>query len=119
VDLPTADVRSALFALHLKKRSRDVTSFDLPTLATASEGFSGAEIEQAIVAGLYTAFAQNQQLTTDILLAEIRGTRPSASPAPRISKPSATGPKPAPSPPIKPISGSGRDLANCPRIFQL
>ncbi len=76
VDLPTADVRSALFALHLKKRSRDVTSFDLPTLATASEGFSGAEIEQAIVAGLYTAFAQNQQLTTDILLGEIRGTRP-------------------------------------------
>ncbi len=76
VDLPTADVRSALFALHLKKRSRDVTSFDLPTLATASEGFSGAEIEQAIVAGLYTAFAQKQQLTTDILLGEIRGTRP-------------------------------------------
>jgi ATP-dependent 26S proteasome regulatory subunit len=76
VDLPTAEVRSALFALHLKKRSRDVASFDLPTLATTSEGFSGAEIEQAIVAGLYTAFAQNQQLTTDILLGEIRGTRP-------------------------------------------
>jgi len=76
VDLPTTEVRSALFALHLKKRSRDVASFDLPTLATASEGFSGAEIEQAIVAGLYTAFAQKQQLTTDILLGEIRGTRP-------------------------------------------
>jgi SpoVK/Ycf46/Vps4 family AAA+-type ATPase len=76
VDLPTAEVRSALFALHLKKRSRDVTSFDLASLATASDGFSGAEIEQAIVAGLYTAFAQKQQLTTDILLGEIRGTRP-------------------------------------------
>jgi len=76
VDLPTAEVRSTLFALHLKKRSRDVASFDLPTLATASDGFSGAEIEQAIVAGLYTAFAQNHQLTTDILLGEIRGTRP-------------------------------------------
>jgi len=76
VDLPTAEVRSALFALHLKKRGRDVASFDLPRLAAASEGFSGAEIEQAIVAGLYTAFAQNQQLTTDILLGEIRGTQP-------------------------------------------
>ncbi len=76
VDLPTAEVRTALFALHLKKRSRDVTSFDLPTLAAASDGFSGAEIEQAIVAGLYTAFAQKQQLNTDILLGEIRGTRP-------------------------------------------
>jgi ATP-dependent 26S proteasome regulatory subunit len=76
VDLPTTEVRSALFALHLKKRARDVATFDLPALATASEEFSGAEIEQAIVAGLYTAFAQKQQLTTDILLGEIRGTRP-------------------------------------------
>jgi hypothetical protein len=76
VDLPSAEVRSALFALHLKKRERDVASFDLPNLAAASQGFSGAEIEQAIVSGLYTAFAQKQQLSTDILLGEIRGTQP-------------------------------------------
>jgi ATPase family associated with various cellular activities (AAA) len=76
VDLPNAEVRSALFALHLKKRGRDVAAFDLQQLAAASEGFSGAEIEQAIVAGLYTAFAQKQQLSTDILLGEIRGTQP-------------------------------------------
>jgi ATP-dependent 26S proteasome regulatory subunit len=76
VDLPSVDVRNALFALHLKKRARDAASFDLPALATASEGFSGAEIEQAIIAGLYTAFAQKQQLTTEILVAEIRGTQP-------------------------------------------
>jgi ATP-dependent 26S proteasome regulatory subunit len=76
VDLPTAEVRSALFALHLKKRGRDVAGFDLPKLAAASEGFSGAEIEQAIVAGLYTAFAQKQQLSTEILISEIRGTQP-------------------------------------------
>jgi SpoVK/Ycf46/Vps4 family AAA+-type ATPase len=76
VDLPSAEVRGALFTLHLKKRGRDVATFDLPQLAAASEGFSGAEIEQAIVAGLYTAFAQKQQLTTEILLGEIRGTQP-------------------------------------------
>jgi ATPase family associated with various cellular activities (AAA) len=76
VDLPSAEVRSALFALHLKKRARDVASFDLLKLAAASEGFSGAEIEQAIVAGLYTAFAQKQQLSTEILIGEIRGTQP-------------------------------------------
>jgi ATP-dependent 26S proteasome regulatory subunit len=76
VDLPTAEVRGALFALHLKKRGRDVASFDLQALAATSKGFSGAEIEQAIVAGLYTAFAQKQQLTTEILLGEIRGTQP-------------------------------------------
>ena len=76
VDLPSAEVRTALFSLHLKKRARDPASFDLTALATASEGFSGAEIEQAIVAGLYTAFSQKQQLNTEILIAEIRGTQP-------------------------------------------
>jgi ATP-dependent 26S proteasome regulatory subunit len=76
VDLPSVEVRAALFSLHLKKRARDPASFDLPKLANSSEGFSGAEIEQAIVAGLYTAFAQKQQLSTDILLGEIRGTQP-------------------------------------------
>jgi AAA+ superfamily predicted ATPase len=76
VDLPRAEVRAALFELHLKKRGRDATKFDLPKLAAASEGFSGAEIEQAIVAGLYTAFAQKQQLTTEILISEIHSTQP-------------------------------------------
>jgi len=76
VDLPNAEVREALFELHLKKRGRDITGFDLPKLAAGSEGFSGAEIEQLIVAGLYTAFTQKQQLTTDVLLSEIRATQP-------------------------------------------
>jgi ATP-dependent 26S proteasome regulatory subunit len=76
VDLPNLELRGTLFSLHLKKRGRDPQSFDLPKLANSSEGFSGAEIEQAIVAGLYTAFAQKQQLSTEILIAEIRGTQP-------------------------------------------
>ena len=76
VDLPNVEVRAALFSLHLKKRGRDVAGFDLPKLSAASDGFSGAEIEQAIVAGLYTAFSQKQQLSTEILLGEIRGTQP-------------------------------------------
>src|SRR5260370_1103395 len=66
VDLPSGEVRSALFALHLKKRGRDVTTFDLSKLATASEGFSGAEIEQAIIAGLNTASPPNHQPTPHI-----------------------------------------------------
>jgi ATP-dependent 26S proteasome regulatory subunit len=76
VDLPTAEICAALFELHLKKRGRDAATFDLAKLAMASQGFSGAEIEQAIIAGLYTAFAEKQQLTTDVLLAEILSTRP-------------------------------------------
>ena len=76
VDLPGMEVRAALFELHLKKRGRDASTFDLSKLAAGSEGFSGAEIEQAIIAGLYTAFAQKEQLTTEVLLAELRSTQP-------------------------------------------
>jgi ATP-dependent 26S proteasome regulatory subunit len=76
VDLPGLDVRVALFALHLKKRGRAATAFDLPKLAAASEGFSGAEIEQAIASGLYTAFSQKQQLSTEVLLTELNATQP-------------------------------------------
>jgi SpoVK/Ycf46/Vps4 family AAA+-type ATPase len=76
VDLPGPQVRAALFVLHLKKRSRDPAAFDLQKLSAASNGFSGAEIEQSIASGLYTAFAAKQQLTTEILLAELKGTQP-------------------------------------------
>jgi AAA+ superfamily predicted ATPase len=76
VDLPNATVRQSLFALHLKKRGRDASTFDLSKLADASNGFSGAEIEQSIISGLYTAFAAKQQLSTQILLAEISATQP-------------------------------------------
>ena len=76
VDLPTGGTRAALFMLHLKKRGRDPGAFDVMKLAAASEGFSGAEIEQVIAAGLYTAFSKKQQLSTEILLAEIQGTQP-------------------------------------------
>lgn len=76
VDLPTGEVRAALFELHLRKRGRDAGTFDLNRLAAGSEGFSGAEIEQVIIAGLYTAFSQKQQLTTEIVLAEMRATQP-------------------------------------------
>jgi AAA+ superfamily predicted ATPase len=76
VDLPNPAARAALFALHLKKRGRDSAGFDLQKLSARSDGFSGAEIEQAIASGLYTAFAAKQQLSTDILLSELTSTQP-------------------------------------------
>ncbi len=76
VDLPDADSRAELFRIHLKRRGRDPAQFDLAALAGACEGFSGAEIGQAVVSGLYSAFSQKQQLSTDILLAELRSTQP-------------------------------------------
>ena len=76
VDLPNTQTRADLFALHVRKRGRDANGFDVAKLAAATEGFSGSEIEQAIVAGLYTAFSQKQPLTTEILLGEVKGTQP-------------------------------------------
>jgi AAA+ superfamily predicted ATPase len=76
VDLPSAPARAALFALHLKKRGREAAQFDVAKLAATSDGFSGAEIEQAIASGLYTAFAAKQQLSTEILLGELKSTQP-------------------------------------------
>jgi len=57
VDLPDAAVRADIFAIHLAKRELKPKDFDLAALAAASDGFSGAEIEQAIVSGLYAANA--------------------------------------------------------------
>ena len=76
VDLPAPDTRVELLRLHLGKRGLDAEAFALPALAAAADGFSGAEIEQAVVAGLYAAHAERKPLDTDLLMAEIRSTRP-------------------------------------------
>jgi AAA+ superfamily predicted ATPase len=76
VDLPRAEIRERIFAIHLAKRELDPAEFDLEALAAGSEGFSGAEIEQAIVSALYTTHAAEQRLSTEQILAEIDQTRP-------------------------------------------
>jgi len=76
IDLPTADERRQIFSVHLARRHRDPAGFDLAALAAASDGFSGAEIEQAVVSALYTAFARGAQLSTDLILEELKATKP-------------------------------------------
>jgi SpoVK/Ycf46/Vps4 family AAA+-type ATPase len=76
VDLPGPDARVEILRLHLGRRKMTADDFALPALAAASNGFSGAEIEQAIVAALYTAHADKKALDTDLLMHEIRNTRP-------------------------------------------
>ena len=76
VDLPTQNSRAVIFAVHLKNRNLDPERFDLPELAAASDGFSGAEIEQTIVSALYAAHAHSQELTTAHILEDIAQTRP-------------------------------------------
>lgn len=72
IDLPTLPEREQIFAIHLRKRKRDPNQFDLKKLAKATEGFSGAEIEQIVIGGLFTAFDAGRDLTTQDLMQEIK-----------------------------------------------
>ncbi|MFB3882903.1 MAG: AAA family ATPase [Armatimonadota bacterium] len=74
VDLPAEPERAEVFEIHLRKRGRDPKQFDLRRLAAESAGFSGAEIEQAVIAGLYAAFEGARDVTTDDILAAIKQT---------------------------------------------
>jgi SpoVK/Ycf46/Vps4 family AAA+-type ATPase len=76
VDLPDAESRKSIFEIHLKKRGQEPSRFDLKQLVELTDGFSGSEVEQVIVSGLYTAFSAKKELTTEILLDETKLTRP-------------------------------------------
>ncbi|WP_455203576.1 AAA family ATPase [Kaarinaea lacus] len=76
VDLPDQNTRAEIFSIHLSKREQSPHDFDVARLATESEGFSGAEIEQAIVAALYAAYAKGATINTSHVIEEIKSTQP-------------------------------------------
>jgi ATP-dependent 26S proteasome regulatory subunit len=63
-DLPSAEERKQILEIHLRKKHRDPAGFELDRLAAATADFSGAEIEQAVVAALYDAFDAGGDLDT-------------------------------------------------------
>lgn len=77
VDLPDAPTRAEIFRLHLDRRGLEPGAYDLDALAAASDGYSGAEIEQVVVAALYAAAAERRDAPSQAhLLAECANTRP-------------------------------------------
>jgi len=76
VDLPTAEIRASILAIHLSIRDQPLGNFHIKALAKSMHGFSGAEIEQAVVAALYAAHAKKQSLGTLHIQAEIERTKP-------------------------------------------
>ncbi len=76
VDLPDAATRREIFRIHLEKRRLPAARFDLDALAAASDGFSGAGIEQAVVSALYACRAEAQSADTDAVLNELSRTQP-------------------------------------------
>jgi SpoVK/Ycf46/Vps4 family AAA+-type ATPase len=76
IDLPDAEVRREIVAIHLKKRGLDVARFDLDLIAEASEGFAGAGTEQAVVSALYAARSSEAAPDTEAILAQLSATQP-------------------------------------------
>jgi SpoVK/Ycf46/Vps4 family AAA+-type ATPase len=72
VDLPREDERRAIFEIHLQKHNRDAARYEGSTLAKQSEGYSGAEIEQSVVAALYDAFDAERELSTEDILQNLQ-----------------------------------------------
>lgn len=76
VDLPDAPSRSAILEVQLERRKLDVSKFDIERLVDVTAGHSGAEIEMAIVGGLYRAHGADAPLTSEDIATEIASTVP-------------------------------------------
>ncbi len=76
VDLPQRDERKQIFVIHLKRRGRQARHFDVDMLAGASQGMSGAEIEQSVVSAMYDVFPQGRDINTEDILTAIAATVP-------------------------------------------
>ena len=75
-DLPDAAAREDILKIHLAKRGLDPAQYDVPGLAAACEGFSGAEIEQAVLSALYSASGAGEKIASKHVLEQLRLTRP-------------------------------------------
>jgi len=76
VDFPNHAAREQIVGIHLRKRRLDPAAFDVTALAARTEGFSGAEIEQAIIGASFETRAAGRPLDSTAIAAEIARTRP-------------------------------------------
>lgn len=78
VDLPDVHERLQILEIHLTSRDRDPHAFDLTQVAEETDRFSGAELEQVVVSGLFQAFSENRSLSFEDLVEAARDTVPLA-----------------------------------------
>ncbi|NLC09695.1 MAG: ATPase, partial [Gammaproteobacteria bacterium] len=71
-------VREEIFRIHLERRELALQYFNLPELAMLTEGYSGAEIEQAVVSALYAAQARQVDVGQQLLVEMLQRTVPLA-----------------------------------------
>lgn len=76
VDLPGQKEREEIFKIHISRKGRNVDNFDIPRLAKETAGYTGSEIEQVVISGLFRAFSKGVDITTEILLEAAEETSP-------------------------------------------
>ena len=76
VDLPSASSREEIFKIHFINRNLDPNNYDIKKLVELSEGFSGAEIEQSLLASLYRSLYQKSEHNTQLILEEMQSSKP-------------------------------------------
>lgn len=76
IDLPMPAEREEILRIHLSKRGRDPAKYDLAELVAMTDGFSGAELEQAVVAALVEAFEEGRELQQQDLVTGVKRTVP-------------------------------------------
>ena len=76
VDLPDAAEREAILGIHLRLRKQDPAKFDLARISAAADGFSGAELEQAVIASLLRSLQERRPLDTELVVDELGATVP-------------------------------------------
>jgi SpoVK/Ycf46/Vps4 family AAA+-type ATPase len=76
VGLPRKPARKKIFQIHISRRNRDPGNFDLDLLAEKADGFSGAEIEQAVVSALHEAFASDSEINTQMIIEALESSPP-------------------------------------------
>lgn len=79
VDLPNQTEREEIFRIHISRKNRDPEKFDLSALARATAGYTGSEVEQVVIAGMFRAFSRDKDIDTDVLLEAAKETPPLSS----------------------------------------
>lgn len=79
VDLPNEDERKEIVSIQIKKKGRNPENFDIQKIAEQSEGFTGAEIEEAIVSALFNSYADNaRELQDDDIINAMKRIMPAS-----------------------------------------
>jgi len=76
VDLPTEEARQQIWKIHLERRKQDPAAFDMRRLVAQSEGYSGSEIEQAVISALYLAMERERGLDDQCIIDALVGSPP-------------------------------------------